>query len=100
MKISVNDEELFSLSEVQKKVIKNDIHQEVFDEDMKRRLKYILMHKYEECFKRLKSEWEPKLKAKGIAMIPTDDDAFAELIFSQTEYKNRSQRDAEISHMG
>jgi len=93
MKISVNDEELFSLSEVQKKVIKNDIHEEIFDEDMKRRLQYILMHKYEQCFKRLKSEWEPKLSSKGVPMIPTNPDAFAELVFSQQEYKTRSQRE-------
>jgi len=93
MKISVNDEELFSLSELQKKVIKNDIKEEIFDQDMKRRLKYILIHKYEECFKRLKSEWEPKLSSKGISMIPTNPDAFAELVFSQQEYKARSQRE-------
>ena len=60
--------------------------------DMKRRLKYILMHKYEECFKRLKSEWEPKLIENGIKMIPTDPNELAELIFSQENYKDRSSR--------
>lgn len=92
MKISVDDQELFRLSETQKKVIKNDISDDVFDEDMKRRLKYILMSKYEECFKRLKNEWEPRLKSKGVASIPLDEDAFAELIFSQPEYQSKHQR--------
>jgi hypothetical protein len=92
MKISVDDKELFKLSETQKKVIKNDIQEEIFEEDMKRRLQYILTHKYERCFERLKSEWEPRLAAKGIPMIPTNPDAFAELVFSQPEYKNRSKR--------
>jgi hypothetical protein len=94
MKISVNDQELFTLSETKKKVIKNDIPQEIFDEDMKRRLEYILMHKYESCFERLKKEWEPKLAANGVQMIPTDPDAFAELVFAQPNYKDRSAREA------
>ncbi len=96
MKISVNDQELFSLSETQKKVIRNDIHEDIFEDDMKRRLQYILTHKYERCFERLKKEWEPKLKEKGIAMIPTDETAFAELVFAQSEYKNRSQREKNV----
>lgn len=93
MKISIDNQELFTLSEIQKKVIKNDILDDIFDEDMKRRLKYVLEHKYEQCFKRLKDEWEPKLRQNGVAMIPTDPDALAELIFSQPDYKNRSQRE-------
>ena len=95
MKISVDDQELFSLSETQKKVIKNDIKTEIFESDMKRRLHYILTHKYEHCFRRLKEEWEPKLRANGVKMIPTDPDEFAELVFAQPNYKNRSQRERE-----
>jgi RecJ-like exonuclease len=93
MKISVNDQEIFTLSETQKKVIMNDIREDIFEDDMKRRLQYILMHKYEECFKRLKSEWEPKLKENGVDSIPLDPDKFAELVFTQPNYKNRKQRD-------
>jgi hypothetical protein len=95
MKIKVNNEDLFELSETQKKVIKNDIHEDEFEDDMKRRLKYILTHKYDECFKRLKAEWETKLVAKGVAQLPTNKDDFANLVFSQPEYKNRKQRDQE-----
>lgn len=95
MKISVNDQEVFTLSEVQKKVIQNDIPSEIFDEDMKRRLRWVLLdEKYRKCMERLRKEWEPKLKANGVAMIPTDDDAFAEMVFSRPEYKNRSQRES------
>lgn len=92
MKISVNDQELFALSEVQCKVICNDIHADDFDTDMKRRLQYILMHKYEQCFKRLKEEWEPKL-AQRVDAVPTDADKLAELIFSQEDYKCKKQRE-------
>lgn len=94
MKVSVDDKELFTLSEIQKRVIKNDIPEEIFDEDMKRRLHYILTHKYERCFARLKAEWEPKLAKSGAAMIPTNPDAFAEMVFAHPEYKNRSSRES------
>ena len=95
MKISVNDQELFTLSETKKKVIQNDIPSEIFDDDMKRRLQYILTHKYEQCFDRLKKEWDPKLAASGVAMIPTNPDAYAELVFSHASYKDRSKREKE-----
>ena len=94
MKISVNDQELFTLSETQKKVIKNDIHGDEFDSDMKRRLHYILTHKYERCLERLKLEWMPKLKDR-IESIPTNDEALAQIIFSQPDYKGRKERQIE-----
>lgn len=93
MKISVNDKHLFELSDIQKKVICNDIPEDIFDADMERRLQYILMHKYERCFARLKAEWDSKLAAKGIEMIPTNPDAYAKLVFEQEDYKCRKKRD-------
>ena len=95
MKISVNDVELYTLSETKKNVIKNDINADIFDEDMKRRLDWVLMHKYEQCFKRLKAEWDVKLEALGVQSIPTNKDAYAELVFAQPSYKDRTTRDAE-----
>lgn len=101
MKISINDQEVFTLSETQKKVIQNDIPSEIFEEDMKRRLKWVLLdEKHKRCMERLRKEWEPKFKARGVAMLPVDDDAFAELVFSQTDYKNRSQRETEMKALG
>ena len=100
MKIKVDNEELFELSETQKKVIKNDILEEIFEEDMKRRLHYILNHKYERCLERLKQEWIPKLQASGVKSIPLDGEEFAELVFKHPEYKNRSQREALLKSQG
>ena len=96
MKISVDDKELFTLTETQKKVIKNDIREEEFEADMKRRLQWSLTHKYEQCFERLKKEWEPKLRQSGVGMIPTDPDAFAEVVFKHPSYKNRSGRELPV----
>lgn len=98
MKFFVDNDQVFELSETKKKVIKNDIHEDIFSDDVKRRVRWVLEHKYENCFKRLKDEWEPKLAARGVKMLPVDQDSFAELIFSQPDYKNRSQRELESSH--
>jgi hypothetical protein len=95
MKISVDDQEVFTLTEIQKKVIQNDIPSEAFEEDMKRRIRWVLIEeKYTRCMDRLRKEWEPKFKAEGVPALPTDDDAFAVMVFSHRDYKNRSQRDA------
>ena len=64
---------------------------------MKRRLQYILIHKYEQAFKRLKEEWEPKLIASGETMLPTDPNAFAQLVFAHPDYRSRSQKDLEAA---
>lgn len=96
MKISVNcqcEDKLFELNETQCKVICNDIHGDIFDEDMKRRLQWVLMHKYEQCFSRLKNEWDEKLAASGIKALPTDKDEYAQLVFSQPNYMCRKDRD-------
>ena len=92
MKISIDDKELFTLSDVQKQVIKNDISEDLFDEDIKRRIEYVINHKYEQCFERLKKEWEPKL-AEKLSSIPTDKEEFAKLVFAHPDYKDRKSRD-------
>ena len=74
MKVKVNEDEILELNEVQKKVICNDINEDEFEADIKRRLQYILMHKYEQCFKRLKSEWDQKLQGR-VDAVPINPDA-------------------------
>ena len=94
MKISVDGQEVFSLSETQEAVIKSEIPDDIFDADMKRRLEWVLTHKYEQCFERLKKEWEPKLKER-YQMLPSGDDAIAQLICSQPDYKDGKAKQVE-----
>jgi hypothetical protein len=94
MKVSVNNKELFTVTDLQKQVIQHNIPKEQLDEDMQRRIQYIIMHKYEVSMKELREEWTPKLIANGITMLPVDDDAFAQLVFRQPNYQDRSARDA------
>ena len=94
MQIKVNNKIVFELNDTQKLVIQNDIPTEIFEQDMERRAGYIIQHKYERCLHRLRQEWEPKLKLE-MASLPTNDDAFAKIVFSHKDYKNRSTRDEE-----
>lgn len=97
MKIQVDGKDLFELKEWQKNVIKNDIPEEIFEADMKRRLQYVLEHKFEQSFKRLEAQWIPVLRDDpAVQHIPADKEAFVQLIMSHKDYKNRSARDAEI----
>lgn len=95
MKITVDNVDLFELNPIQKQVIQDNIPTHIFDEDMKRRLKWVLMHKYEECYKELRKQWHDVLVSRGVSMMPTDPDAFAQLVFSQPDYKSRSVREEE-----
>lgn len=95
MKISVDDKEFYTLNDTQKKVIKDYLSEDIFEEDMRRRLKWILMHLYEQSFKYLKERWDKKLVENGITSVPTDPDEYAQLVFSQPNYKSRKQRELE-----
>lgn len=93
MKISVDDKELYILSETQKMVIKDYINSDIFDVNMKRRLQWVLTHLYEQSFKGLKAKWDQKLPELGVSSIPTDPNAYAEMIFALPSYKDRKTRD-------
>ena len=105
MKFLVDDKEVFSLTETQKKVIGNDIDSDKLDQDLQGRVKYIIEHKYKQCLGRLKKEWledkgnGSKLARNGVTSVPTDDIALAEVIFAQPNYKNRKQRQLEADQI-
>ena len=93
MKIKIDDVVVLELTETQEKVIKAYILDEEFQGDMIRRVNEAIQGKYLNCFKRLKDEWDPKLETIGISAVPTNKDEYAKLIFSQPEYKTRSERE-------
>jgi hypothetical protein len=90
--ISVDDRESFRVTPTQKKMLKVQGKEDP-DRHCYSQMAWILSHKYERCMERLRSEWEPRLSASGIKSVPTDDAEFAKLVFSQKEYKNRSERE-------
>lgn len=92
MIIKSDDEVLLIINDTMKKVICNDILSDEFNEDIKFRIVSSVVDKYRACFFRLKEEWDPKLAQRGYESIPTDPDKYAELVFSQPDYKSRSER--------
>ena len=94
MKVSVNDQELFTLSEMKKSVIRNEIHSDILFEDLKRRLQWVLNHKFDMCLSRMKSEWDAKLSARGIKSVPLNVDEYVALVLSQPDYKDCAARQA------
>lgn len=95
--VMVNGEALYTLKDHHIQVLCNDIDGNMLLEDLKRRIHWVVMHKYEQCFKRLKNEWDKKLAANGVDMIPTDEAAYISLVVSQPNYKDRKARDARDS---
>lgn len=95
MKISVDDVELYSLTTTQENVIKYTINSDIFTDDMKRRLQYILIHKYEQSLEQLKDDWEPVI-ASRYTTIPSNINDFLTLVFSQVDYKDKKARDEQI----
>lgn len=97
MTLPIKDSPDFMLTELQKKVIQNDIRMDIFEEDMERRKNLgLLNEKYIQCMRRLRAEWEPKLAVRGVDVMSLDDERLCDVIFAQSDYKNRSQRDAEL----
>lgn len=94
MKIKINEEVVYELDSLKKKIICNDIMEDIFDEDMKRRVRWVIEQKVEGCMRRLKEEWMPKLQ-KRMDLIPSKDEKIAQLIFSQPDYKCRKTRELE-----
>lgn len=96
MKLYVDGEQIFELLPWQETVIKNDISEEEYIADMKRRARYIWEHKFERCYERFEKEWSEKLKADpSITSIPTDKQQFVNLVLSRSDYKNRAIREAQ-----
>jgi hypothetical protein len=96
MKVKVDEKEILELEDWHKAVIKNDIPEEIFEEDMKRRVHYILTHKFERCFERFQNEWLKKLRDDpSVTSIPTDKKALVEMVMARPDYKSRSKREAD-----
>lgn len=102
MKFFREEKEVYELKEWHKKLIKNDIPEEIFEADMKRRAEYftdrpvswVFEEKIKGCLRRMHAEYDPILKDRAID-IPKDDESFVGVVVSQLDYKDRSRKDAD-----
>ena len=93
MIIKVDNKPILDITKTMVNVLRNETTDNDINEDIERRLAWIITNKYEQCFRRLQAEWLPKLSDRGIETIPTNKEKFAELVFSQPDYKNRTERE-------
>jgi hypothetical protein len=94
--VKVDGVDCFEIDITTKQLLKSDVAKNCCCvEWSKERFKWVLQHKYERCMERLRKEWGKKLTNNGIKELPLDDEEFANLVFSQPEYKNRSQRESQ-----
>ena len=64
MDISIDGVLLFSLTDAQKQVLAWEISSDILNDDLKRRLQWVLMHKYEVTFQEFKNYWESYFNIK------------------------------------
>jgi len=92
MDVYLDQEKLFTISEADLKLLAHDLEDPVAE--IKRRLEYIISHKCEQCYKRMRDEWLSRFeRTKEVASVPIDRDSFIDLVVNHIEYKNRVQRD-------
>lgn len=96
MKISVNNRELFEVSEMQKKVLCDYMCSDILENDLNRRLKWVLMHLYQEAFKQFKVRGDKILEQNNVKSVPLDKDEYTALVIAQPNYKDRKARDLEM----
>lgn len=72
MKITIDGKEVLELTETQKKIIKNDVSSEIFDEDMTRRCKYWLERPQNHYAHMNKNLLTSKLIENGAITIPSN----------------------------
>lgn len=94
MIIKADDREILNIDEMTKKLISDDVNRDIIDQDIIRRIKWIVQHKAEFNYQRLKKQWVPKLKNRNIS-IPKNPKALATVIFAQPDYKDAKTRVAE-----
>lgn len=96
MKLQVDGKQVLELAEWQKSVIKNDMPEEIFQEDMERRVRWIIQEKFDRCWERFEKEWIERLRNDpSVKNIPLDRQEFTTLVLSRSDYKSRSERERE-----
>lgn len=94
MKIFCQDDVIFDLNESKKRVLLNKISVEKFDETIKEMVRWCLQSYCDQAYENLKKEWLPIL-FKRLKSIPTDEDELVNLILSQPDYRNYSEKQSD-----
>ena len=93
MQIKIDDSVVFEISDVDVKLLEHDLIN--VEAEIRRRLEYIIKHKVEQCYKRLKDEWDKKLaEDPKIKSVPSKRDDYVSFITRLPSYQNRVERES------
>lgn len=94
LSIKVNDVEIMQVSDDDITILANDLPKADIENEIIRRIQYIVSEKINNCQNRLFTQWLPSLRASK-ATVPTDTPSVNQEIYALPDYKDRDARDAE-----
>jgi hypothetical protein len=96
MKVRIDGQQLCELLPWEKKLLENDLCAGTLHQDCCRRIEWALKHKVDQAWEHFEKEWMKILREDPtVSSIPTDKEAFVNMVTARPDYKNRDQRDAE-----
>ena len=97
MQIKINDEVIYTINEVELKVLKDEINSDQLYDIFVQRIIYAISRKSGEISKKMFDQWlyGGLLSMNGVTEVPLNKAELLQLIFSQPNYKDRAARDAE-----
>ena len=90
MKISLNGRQILELTDLQKKVIQNDISSDIFESDMIRRAHWCIDHPCRRHCDRMRPQWIKEAKERGTLSIPVDSMKIPAQFEDMSKYKENS----------
>ena len=98
MKIQVDGKDLFEITEDEMEILRYVLPSATLEDDLKRRLEWVLKHKVAMTYKNIKKEWTTRLEADAsIISLPTRDKAFFDMVKARSDYKDRDARDLQAA---
>jgi len=82
----VDQTAVLELNSTEEKIIQDNIPQALFTADMERRVAWVITEKLNTSFDSLFAHWLPILQQR-YESLPSNKNAFAELVFAQPDYK-------------
>ena len=86
MKFYVDQTAVLELNSTEEKIIQDNIPPALFTADMERRVAWVINEKLNTSFDSLFAHWLPILQQR-YESLPSNKNAFAELVFAQPDYK-------------
>ena len=98
MQITVDGVDLFEVTDNEIELLEYVLPSAILDADLKRRLEWVLTHKIERAYSRLKDDWMPILQRDvEVTQVPLDDEEFFNMVKVRPDYKDRDERDLDIT---